>query len=125
LTIMGRTVPSYRMRIDIEIANWKRFRDALRKPERDMFENMLLRSKLYASAASSALRPVVLEAMFMSILLDHHKRLLELVAEVAKLKNPGGSKEPESIEKILQEPSLADMSTCQTTIEATLRQEHS
>lgn len=125
MTIMGRTVPSYRMRIDIEIANWKRFRDALRKPERDMFENMLLRSKLYASAASSALRPVVLEAMFMSILLDHHKRLLELVAEVAKLKNPGGSKEPESIEKILQEPSLADMSTCQTTIEATLRQEHS
>jgi hypothetical protein len=91
----------------------------------ETFENMLLRSKLYASAASSALRPVVLEAMFMSILLDHHKRLLELVAEVAKLKNPGGSKEPESIEKILQEPSLADMSTCQTTIEATLRQEHS
>jgi hypothetical protein len=125
LITMGRTIPSYRMALDIEIAKWKLFRDALRKPERDIFENMLLRSKLYASAGGMAVRPVVLEAMFMSILLDHHKRLLELAAEIEKLKNPGGSKGPEGIEKLLQLQSLADMSTCQTTIEATLQQEDS
>jgi hypothetical protein len=123
--IMGRTIPSYRMAIDIEIAKWKTFRDALRKPERDIFENMLLRSKLYASAGGMAVRPVVLEAMLMSILLDHHKRLLELIAEIEKLKNPGNSKEPEGIEKFLQPPRLANVSTCQTTIETTLQQEGS
>jgi hypothetical protein len=122
---MGRTIPSYRMAIDIEIAKWKTFRDALRKPERDIFENMLLRSKLYASAAGMAVRPVVLEAMIMSILLDHHKRLLELVAKIEKLKNPDGSKELEVIEKFLQPPSPADMLPCQTTIETTLQPEES
>ncbi len=120
---MGRTIPSYRMAIDIEIAEWKLFRDALRKPERDIFENMLLRSKLYASAAGMAVRPVVLEAIFMSILLDHHKRLLELAANIEKLKNPERSKEPESIEKYLQVPSLPSMEPCQTTIETTQQQE--
>jgi hypothetical protein len=123
--IMGRTIPSYRMAIDIEIAKWKTFRDALRKPDCDIFENMLLRSKLYASAGGMAVRPIVLEAMFMSILLDHHKRLLELVAEIEKLKNPEGSKEPEGIEKFLQPPPLANVSTCQTTIETTLQPEDS
>ena len=60
---MGRTIPSYRMAIDIEISKWKTFRDALRKPGKDMFENTLLRSKLYASASGMAVRPVALEAM--------------------------------------------------------------
>ncbi len=113
------------MAIDIEIAKWKTFRDALRKPEREIFENMLLRSKLYASAGGMAVRPIVLEAMFMSILLDHHKRLLELVAKIEKLKNPTDSKELEGIEKFLQQPFLANVSACQTTIEATLQPEDS
>jgi hypothetical protein len=111
------------MAIDIEIAKWKLFRDALRKPERDIFENMLLRSKLYASAGGMAVRPVVLESMFISILLDHHKRLLELVAEIEKLKNPTGSKELEGIEKYLQPLPPSSLTTCQTTIETMLQQE--
>jgi hypothetical protein len=123
--IMGRTIPSFRMAIDIEIAKWKPFRDALRKPDCDIFENMLLRSKLYASAGGMAVRPVVLEAMYMSILLDHHKRLLELVAEIEKLKTPRESKELEGIEKFLQPPCLASASSCQTTIETTLQPEDS
>jgi len=90
------------MAIDMEIAKWKPFRDALRKPEKDIFENMLLRSKLYASAGGMAVRPVVLEAMFMSILLDHHIRLLELVTEIEKTKHPETAKEPKGIEKWLK-----------------------
>jgi hypothetical protein len=124
VVIMVRTIPSFRMAIDIEIAKWKTFRDALRKPEREIFENMLLRSKLYASAGGMAVRPVVLEAMFMSILLDHHKRFLELAAEIEKLKNPAGSKELDGIAKFLQQPSLVNVS-CQTTIETTLQPESS
>lgn len=120
---MGRTIPSFRMAIDIEIAKWKPFRDALRKPDKEIFVNMLLRSKLYASAGGMSVRPLVLEAVFMSILLDHHKRLLELVAEIEKLKNPDKAKELEGIEKFLQPPPLEAIPPCQTTIEATLPQE--
>ena len=120
---MGRTIPSFRMAIDIEIAKWKPFRDALRKPDKEIFVNMLLRSKLYASAGGMSVRPLVLEAVFMSILLDHHKRLLELVAEIEKIKNPDKAKEPEGIEKFLQAPPPEAIPPCQTTIEATLTQE--
>jgi len=120
---MGRTIPSFRMAIDIEIAKWKPFRDALRKPDKEIFVNMLLRSKLYASAGGMSVRPLVLEAVFMSILLDHHKRLLELVAEIEKIKNPDEAKEPKGIEKFLQAPPTEAIPHCQTTIEATLPQE--
>ncbi len=102
----------------MEIATWKPFRDALRKPEKDIFENMLLRSKLYASAGGMAVRPVVLEAMVMSILLDHHIRLLELVMEIEKIKAPDRAKEPKGIEKFLQPPT-SDIEACQTTTETT------
>jgi len=120
---MGRTIPSFRMAIDIEIAKWKPFRDALRKPDKEIFVNMLLRSKLYASAGGMSVRLLVLEAVFMSILLDHHKRLLELVAEIEKIKNPDEAKEPKGIEKFLQAPPIEAIPHCQTTIEATLLQE--
>jgi hypothetical protein len=86
---------------------------------------MLLRSKLYASAGGMAVRPVVLEAMLMSILLDHHKRLLELAAEIEKLKTPRSPKEPEGIEKFLQQPFLAGTPSCQTAIEDTPQPEGS
>ncbi len=122
--MMGRTIPSYRMAVDMEIAKWNPFRDALRKPEKDIFENMLLRSKLYASAGGMAVRPVVLEAMFMSILLDHHVRLLELVAEIEKTKVSKKANEPKGIEKVLQPPAT-DVEACHPTIETTPPRENS
>lgn len=99
----------------MEIAKWKPFRDALRRPEKDIFENMLLRSKLYASAGAVAARTVVLEPMFMSILLDHHIRLLELGMEIEKIKSPEKAKELKGIEKFLQPPSQ-ESEACQTNI---------
>jgi len=107
------------MAIDMEIAKWKLFKDALRKPDSDIFENMLLRSKLYASAGGMAVRPVVLEAIFMSILLDHHKRLLELATDIEKLKTRDNSKEPEGIEKYLEPIPDLKASPRQTTIQTT------
>lgn len=122
---MGRTIPSFRMAIDMEIAKWKPFRDSLRKPEKDIFENMLLRSKLYASAGGMAVRPVVLEAVFMSILFDHHIRLLELAAEIERIKTPESQKEPKGIEKFLQPPPTSSIESCQPAIEGTQLQENS
>ena len=68
-------------------------------------------------AGAMAGQDVALEAMFMSILLDHHKRISELVAEVERLKILTGSKECVGIEKLLELPfSPADLSTWQTTL---------
>lgn len=84
---MGRTVPSYRMVLEGEIRKWEAFLRALRKEDRDAFEELMNACRSYASAAGAATRPVVTEAMFMSILLSHQKNLKEFKAALERLKS--------------------------------------
>lgn len=104
----------------MEIGTWKPFKDALRKPERNLFENMLLRSKLYASAAGMAVRPVVLEAMLMSILLDHHMRILELATEIQRLKSPTKMNDPEGVQRWIKEQLSLEAPHVDTSEQTTL-----
>jgi hypothetical protein len=48
---MGRTVPSFRIVLATEKAEWKPFRNALDKKERTEFDEMFDIPKLYISAA--------------------------------------------------------------------------
>lgn len=75
---MGRTIPSYRVVLEEEVKAWRGFQDALRAPDREVFENLLDQCRLYASAGSMAVRPKIIEVMFMTILFAHHKMLKEL-----------------------------------------------
>ena len=83
---MGKTVPSYRMALESEIKKWEGFSGALRDEDREAFEQMMNACRNYASAASNATRPVLLEAMFMSILLAQQKALMEIKRNVAGIK---------------------------------------
>ncbi len=84
---MGRTIPSYRMVLEEEIAGWKKFGIALRQEDRDLFEEMLNTCRLYASASGAATRPIPAEAMFMAILLHHQKMLSQLRRELEQQKS--------------------------------------
>ena len=75
---MGKTVPSYRVALEHEIQRWKGFARALRKEEREAFNQLMDMCKNYASAASCATRPVLFEAMAMTILLDQQKKINQL-----------------------------------------------
>ena len=75
---MGRTVPSYRMATEIEKAKWTPFRAMLDKNDRKLFDEMLTYPKLYNSAGSNAVRPVLLEPILMSIAFEHYKQLTKL-----------------------------------------------
>jgi len=48
---------------------------------------LMTECRCYASAAGAATRPVVAEAMFMSILLSHQKSLKEMKAALEQLKS--------------------------------------
>lgn len=78
---MGRTVPSYRMATEMEKAKWKPFRAMLDKNDKKLFDQMLCYSQLYNSAGSSAVRPVLLEPILMSIAFEHYKRINEIKGE--------------------------------------------
>ena len=72
---------SYRMALDREVQRWSGFARALRKEDRATFEQLMDICRNYASAGSNATRPVLFEAMVMSILLHQQKILNKLEKE--------------------------------------------
>ena len=82
---MGRTVPSYRQALEAEISRWESFRKALRGKDLEAFDKMMSACRIYASAGGMATRPILAEAMFMSILLNQQKELMEIRESIERL----------------------------------------
>jgi hypothetical protein len=83
---LGKTVESYRLRLDKEVQRWFGFARALRKDDRETFEQIMDICRNYTSAGSNATRPVMFEAMVMCILLEQQKMLNRLKKEIASTK---------------------------------------
>ena len=83
--VLGRTVPSYRQALEEEILRWEGFKRALRDKDEDAFNEMMNACRIYASAGSMATRPILTEAMFMSILLSQWKELMEIRESLERL----------------------------------------
>jgi hypothetical protein len=82
---LGRTVPSYRQALEAEIRLWGSFRKALRGKDLEAFDKMMNSCRTYASAGGSATRPILTEAMFMSILLNQQRELMEIRESLERL----------------------------------------
>jgi hypothetical protein len=82
---MGRTLPSFRIALDMEKADWKPFRNALDKSERKDFDDMFDIPRLYLSACSNSVQLVPLHPIIMSILFHHYKELTQLLSEVEQI----------------------------------------
>jgi hypothetical protein len=74
------------MILESEIKKWEGFLRALRKDDKAAFEELMNTCRRYASAAGAATRPIIAEAMFMSILVNHQKALREFKVLIEKLK---------------------------------------
>ena len=83
---LGKTVESYRLRLDKEIQRWSGFARALRKDDRETFEELMDVCRNYASAGSNATRPVLFEAMVMCILVEQQKTLNRLKKQIDSAK---------------------------------------
>ena len=79
---MGKTVESYRMALESEISRWNGFVRALRKEDREAFEELMDSCRNNAMAAGNATNPIIFEPMVMSILLGQQKRLRKLEQEL-------------------------------------------
>ena len=79
---MGKTVESFRMALEGEINRWSGFARALRKPDREAFDELMDMCRTYASESGNATNPIVFEPMIISILLGQQKRLLKLEQEL-------------------------------------------
>jgi hypothetical protein len=82
---LGRTVPSYRQALEEEIMRWESFRKALRDKDAEAFDRIMVACRVYASAGGMATRPILTEAMFMSILVSQRKELMEIRESLERL----------------------------------------
>src|SRR5919199_5906731 len=83
--LLGRTVPSFRIALEMEKQEWKPFRNALDKSQRRSFDEMWDIPKLYISACSNSVQPVPLHPILISILFHHYKELTECTKQVEEL----------------------------------------
>jgi len=75
---MIKIVESFRMALEGEINRWSGFARALRKPDREAFDDLMDVCRTYASESGNATNPVVFEPMVISILLGQQRRIQEL-----------------------------------------------
>ena len=69
-----------------EIESWRRFADALRAEDRELFREMIRLCYEYIPAMEAKASPFPSEPLFMSLLLMQHKTIKWLTREVERLK---------------------------------------
>jgi hypothetical protein len=72
---MGRTLPTIIQLIHFEEETWKDYRRALRKEDRELFDELWRYVRHYAVSAQMASRPVPFEALLFSMILGVLKEL--------------------------------------------------
>jgi hypothetical protein len=79
---VGRSIPSFRMLIDIERLEWTDFKRELGKKDKQIFNKLFLIPKLYCHALSSLSNPITIEPMILSILFNNFKSMNQIRKEV-------------------------------------------
>jgi hypothetical protein len=82
---MGRTILPIAQVIQQEREEWAKFRRVLRREDQTPFDEMFDSAKYHSAACAYASRPVPMEAIFMSILLEHQKAISALRKRIEKL----------------------------------------
>lgn len=85
---MGRNNDTFTMVIDRHREAWNKFRRALRKEDQTMFDEMWRAPKVHLAAGAFIVNETPLETIFMSMLLEQHKKIARLEEEVRTLRTP-------------------------------------
>ena len=75
---MGRTVDTYRGVVRKLVDDWSDYRKALRKEDREAFDELIKKAERHASASGYVNRENPIESFFMSVLLEQEKEIAEL-----------------------------------------------
>jgi hypothetical protein len=79
---MGRTLPPFSQLIESERRAWALFRRALRKADQGAFDRLFDCAKRHVQAGVYVARPWPFEVIAMAMLLEHHKWLEQLLAQL-------------------------------------------
>ena len=88
---MGKAVESFWIDLEEENNRWSGFARALRKPDREAFDELIYAFRSYASEISNSNKPIIFEPMVMSILLFQQKRIGELEQKLKEIQQPNSA----------------------------------
>lgn len=81
---MGRTIPSFRLLIDIEKLEWKEFRKHLCRQDKKIFTKLFALPKLYCHSLSNIKNPLIIPPVFMTILFHNEKIMYSSIKDNLK-----------------------------------------
>ncbi len=82
---MGRTVLPFTQELYREEESWKSFRRALRREDRELFDELFAAARYHTPACTCSGRAVPFEAILMSILIEERRTARELSRRVEEL----------------------------------------
>ena len=80
---MGRTEPTFRHLLDREELSWRDYRRGLTAREQEALDALFQKARAHASASANVARLDPLEAILLSMLLEHEVELQELRRRLA------------------------------------------
>jgi hypothetical protein len=93
------------MDLETEIHRWDGFARALRKEDRDAFEELMNSCRSYATAASQANRPFLFEPMILSMMLFLQTQINQLEKQLKALHNQAiDLRQENQLEQITETP---------------------
>ena len=75
---MGRTLPTFNMYLEQEIAQWRPYRRALRREDQEAFDRLFALAKRHMAEAANVSRPIPFDSLVISILLEQQKKIEQL-----------------------------------------------
>jgi len=82
---MGRTVPTFTMVIHEQESHWRKFREALRREDQEVFDELFRAPKIHLAACAYAVNPIPFENIIMSMLLEERKRTIAIENRLGEL----------------------------------------
>ncbi len=82
---MGRTLPSFRPALDMEIQSWKNFKRGLRPDDRLYFDQVMRYARMHSDAGSLSARYMISENIWLSALIEQQKKIAELEKMITQL----------------------------------------
>lgn len=84
---MGRTLPSITQAFYIEQESFARFRRALRRSDQLVLDDLFASARRHLAAAACAADALPMEVFLLAMLLEEHKQVLHLRAQVEALQD--------------------------------------
>lgn len=84
---MGRTLPSITQSLQEEQAAFSRFRRALRRADQLALDELFVAARQHLAAAAYAANALPMETFLLSMLLEEHKQVIRLRAQVEALQS--------------------------------------